>query len=239
MAAAHRDSRERIGDHLLRAGRLPSRSSAAVKRRDGGRRLRATAIGPGTRRLAGLVACIAWLCGGWLAYGPPDLGWVSARLSVLYGTIRGVVKTTVTRYTRLRCPRSGTTPAGWLRTIFGGYPGRVDRARPVLIRIHWVWVGGGRRTCERAGRLVARVLDEDELIGNWTLVGDQLEQLSGRRGAMKLGFALLLRFYAVHGRFPAGRSEIPDQALRSPSRSFVIAPASCPSRGSPIAVIPR
>ncbi|WP_198541164.1 DUF4158 domain-containing protein, partial [Parafrankia soli] len=60
---------------------------------------------------------------------------------------------------------------------------------------------------------MARVLDEDELVGNWTLVGDELEQLSGRRGATKLGFALLLRFYAVHGRFPMGRSEIPDQAV--------------------------
>jgi len=36
---------------------------------------------------------------------------------------RGVGKTAVTRYTRLRCPKSGTTPAGWLR-IFGGSPGR-------------------------------------------------------------------------------------------------------------------
>ncbi|WP_433258614.1 DUF4158 domain-containing protein [Streptosporangium sp. CA-135522] len=36
--------------------------------------------------------------------------------------------------------------------------------------------------------------------------------MSGRRGATKLGFALLLRFCAVHGRFPTGPSEIPDQA---------------------------
>ena len=43
-----------------------------------------------------------------------------------------------------------------------------------------------------------------------TKAGDELQQLSG--GATKLGFALLLRFYAVHGRFPAGRGEIPDQA---------------------------
>ena len=75
-----------------------------------------------------------------------------------------------------------------------------------------------RRTCGRAGRSVARELDEDELIGNWTLVGDELEQLSGRRGATKLGFALLLRFYAVHGRFPSGRSEIPDQAVAHVAR---------------------
>jgi len=91
-------------------------------------------------------------------------------------------------------------------------------------------VAGRRRTCGRAGRLVARVLDEDELIGTWTLVGDELEQLSGRRGASKLGFALLLRFYAVHGRFPAGRGEIPDQAVAHVAR-LVDVPAAelgCP-----------
>ena len=81
------------------------------------------------------------------------------------------------------------------------------------------------RTCGRAGRSVARELDEDELIGNWTLVGDELEQLSGRRGATKLGFALLLRFYAVHGRFPSGRSEFPDQAVAHVAR-LVDVPAS-------------
>jgi hypothetical protein len=70
---------------------------------------------------------------------------------------------------------------------------------------------------------VARVLD-DELIGNWTLVGDELEQLSGRRGATKLGFALLLRFYAVHGRFPAGRSEIPDQVVAHVARLVNVPP---------------
>ncbi|MDX6391731.1 MAG: hypothetical protein QOJ73_2794 [Streptosporangiaceae bacterium] len=65
---------------------------------------------------------------------------------------------------------------------------------------------------------MARELNEDELIGNWTLVGDELEQLSGRRGATKLGFALLLRFYAVHGRFPLGRSELPDQVVTHVAR---------------------
>ena len=70
----------------------------------------------------------------------------------------------------------------------------------------------------------ARVLDEDELIGNWTLAGDELEQLSGRRGATKLGFALLLRFYAVHGRFPAGRGEIPDQIVAHVARLVDVPP---------------
>ncbi len=71
---------------------------------------------------------------------------------------------------------------------------------------------------------MARVLDDDELIGTWTLVGDELEQLSGRRGATKLGFALLLRFYAVHGRFPAGRGEIPDQAVAHVARLVDVPP---------------
>jgi len=70
----------------------------------------------------------------------------------------------------------------------------------------------------KAGRLVARALDEDELTGNWTLAGDELEQLSGRRGATKLGFAVLLWFYTVHGRFPAGRGEIPDRAVAHVAR---------------------
>ncbi len=72
---------------------------------------------------------------------------------------------------------------------------------------------------------MARELDEDEVIGNWTLVGDELEQLSGRRGATKLGFALLLRFYAVHGRFPSGQSELPGQAVAYVAR-LVDVPAS-------------
>ena len=71
---------------------------------------------------------------------------------------------------------------------------------------------------------MARVLDDDELIGTWTLAGDELEQLSGRRGATKLGFALLLRFYAVHGRFPAGRGEIPDQAVAHVARLVDVPP---------------
>ncbi|GAA1580739.1 hypothetical protein GCM10009678_74300 [Actinomadura kijaniata] len=72
---------------------------------------------------------------------------------------------------------------------------------------------------------MARVLDEDELVGNWTLVGDELEQLSGRRGATKLGFALLLRFYALNGRFPTGRAELPDQAVAYVAR-LIDVPAS-------------
>ena len=56
-------------------------------------------------------------------------------------------------------------------------------------------------------------LDEDELIEHWTLVGDELGQVAGKRGATRLGFSLLLKFYARHGRFPRGRGELPDEVV--------------------------
>ena len=60
---------------------------------------------------------------------------------------------------------------------------------------------------------MARVLDEDELIEHWTLVGDELGPLTGRTGPSKLGLALWLKFFIMEGRFPAGRSELPDEAV--------------------------
>jgi hypothetical protein len=46
---------------------------------------------------------------------------------------------------------------------------------------------------------VARVLDEDELIEHWALVGDELSLLTGRTGSSKLGLALWLKFAPGHG----------------------------------------
>ena len=42
---------------------------------------------------------------------------------------------------------------------------------------------------------MARVLDEDELIEHWTLVGDELGLRTGRTGLSKLGLALWLKFF--------------------------------------------
>ncbi|MGH3436958.1 MAG: DUF4158 domain-containing protein [Sciscionella sp.] len=58
-----------------------------------------------------------------------------------------------------------------------------------------------------------RKIDEDEPIERWTLVGDELGQVSGKRGATRLGFALVLKFYTWQGRFPRGRGELPDEAV--------------------------
>jgi Domain of unknown function (DUF4158) len=60
---------------------------------------------------------------------------------------------------------------------------------------------------------VARVLDEDELIEHWTLVGDELGLLTGRTGPSKLGLALWLKFFIAEGRFPSGRSELPEEGV--------------------------
>lgn len=51
---------------------------------------------------------------------------------------------------------------------------------------------------------VARTVGEDELIEHWTLAGEELAQLAGKRGPTKLAFALLLKFHQQHGRFPRG-----------------------------------
>ncbi len=61
--------------------------------------------------------------------------------------------------------------------------------------------------------LVGRRLDDDELIERWTLVGEELDQVAGKRGPTRLAFALLLRFHALHGRFPRGRGELPEEAV--------------------------
>ncbi|MBF6558426.1 MAG: DUF4158 domain-containing protein, partial [Acidimicrobiales bacterium] len=60
---------------------------------------------------------------------------------------------------------------------------------------------------------MGRRLDDDELIENWTLVGEELDQVTGKRGPTRLAFALLLRFHTLHGRFPRGRGELPDEAV--------------------------
>jgi Domain of unknown function (DUF4158) len=65
-------------------------------------------------------------------------------------------------------------------------------------------------------------LDQDELIDRWTFVGDELNLVAGKRGATKLGFALLLRFYTERGRFPRGRGEIPYAAVDYVARQVAV-----------------
>jgi hypothetical protein len=43
---------------------------------------------------------------------------------------------------------------------------------------------------------VARSLDLDELVEHWTLLDDEQKLIAGKRGPTRLGFALVLKFYA-------------------------------------------
>jgi len=53
----------------------------------------------------------------------------------------------------------------------------------------------------------------DELVEHWTVLEDEQQLVAGKRGATRLGFALLLKFYTRSGRFPRGRSELPQEAV--------------------------
>jgi hypothetical protein len=55
-------------------------------------------------------------------------------------------------------------------------------------------------------------MDIDELVEHWTVLDEEQALVAGERGATRLAFACLLKFYTCHGRFPRGRSELVDEA---------------------------
>lgn len=55
--------------------------------------------------------------------------------------------------------------------------------------------------------------ESEELIGSWTLVGEDWRLVGNKTGATRLGFALVLKFFEIEARFPAYPEEIPVQAV--------------------------
>lgn len=55
---------------------------------------------------------------------------------------------------------------------------------------------------------------EEELIERWTLFPDELALLGAKTGHTRLGFAVMLRFFAEEGRFPRDKHEVPADVLR-------------------------
>lgn len=55
--------------------------------------------------------------------------------------------------------------------------------------------------------------DEHELGECWSLTHDEFELLKYRTDRGRLGFAVLLKFFQLEGRFPRGRKEVPTAAL--------------------------
>ncbi|MFF7183565.1 DUF4158 domain-containing protein [Streptomyces sp. NPDC008121] len=62
-------------------------------------------------------------------------------------------------------------------------------------------------------------LDLDELVEHWTLLQ---VLVSGKRGATRMGFAVLLKFYTQYGRFPRGRAELPGEAVEFVARQVQV-----------------
>jgi hypothetical protein len=65
----------------------------------------------------------------------------------------------------------------------------------------------------------------DELVAHWTVLDGEKGLVAGKRGATRLGFALLLKFYTHHGRFPRGRAEFPAEVIAFVARQMQV-PAS-------------
>ncbi len=70
-----------------------------------------------------------------------------------------------------------------------------------------------------------RSVEIDELVECWTLLADEQGLVAGKRGATRLGFALLLKFYGRHGRFPRGRAELPDDVVAFVARQVGVVPS--------------
>ena len=45
--------------------------------------------------------------------------------------------------------------------------------------------------------------EPDELIDAWTLTGGDWDLIANKAGVTRLGFAVMLKFYEIEGRFPA------------------------------------
>jgi hypothetical protein len=59
----------------------------------------------------------------------------------------------------------------------------------------------------------AEPLELDELVEQWTLLDGERELVAGKRGTTRLVFALMLKFYGRHGRFPDGDGELPREVV--------------------------
>ena len=66
----------------------------------------------------------------------------------------------------------------------------------------------------------------DELIEHWTLAPTELVLLMNKSGAGRIGFAALLKFFQVEGRFPGSRSNVPETAVEYLLRQTRVA-SSC------------
>jgi hypothetical protein len=82
--------------------------------------------------------------------------------------------------------------------------------------------------------MTTELLDLDELVEHWTLFdGDhELVGLTGKRGTSRLAFALMLRFYARHGRFPDSDGDLPGEVVEFVARQVQVPSEQMPGTSS-------
>jgi len=71
-----------------------------------------------------------------------------------------------------------------------------------------------------------RELTQDELIERWTLAPSELVLLANKSGPGRVGFAALLKFFQIEGRFPSSENEVPEQVAEYLIRQTQVAPSS-------------
>ena len=73
--------------------------------------------------------------------------------------------------------------------------------------------------------VVRREWEPEELVAAWTLVEqDERELVAYKRGATRLGFALILKFFEIEARFPRHASEFPPAAVAYVARQVGVDP---------------
>src|SRR2546430_499617 len=72
--------------------------------------------------------------------------------------------------------------------------------------------------------VVASPLELDELVDNFTLTAGDLQLLRNKTGPSQFAFGLLLKYLPWRGRFPRGRSDLPDNAVDHIARQIGIGP---------------
>ena len=66
--------------------------------------------------------------------------------------------------------------------------------------------------------------DDLALAEHWSLSDDELPLLDNRTESSRLGFAVLLKFFQIEGRFPRSRREVPADSVQYLAKQLTIAP---------------
>jgi len=95
-------------------------------------------------------------------------------------------------------------------------------ASPVLIGTS-LWCHPAHDFGEEVG--VRREWEPEDLVACWTLVEhDERELVAYKRGATRLGFALMLKFFEIDARFPRHAGEYPPAAVDYVARQIGVDP---------------